>query len=323
MAAVKGVVETPKGTQTPLVIFAGGTAAFFVLSFLVARGGKPALVANAFGGLMVVALAVNSVPEIEILSKWFEAASDKAVPVTKTTAKAPTNISLADYATANAGGVNPTPVYGTATPVEIVGIQPGGGAVSTGGAPSAPTGVNPGGTMIPGGTASTSTASGAAPTALAAGQSIGSSANATNWADAFLTALGAPVNSANVQSIIDWYEAEDDDTAQGGATDTGENNPLGSTADDGNNVTAGSIGSGNASAVPGTPDNLNYGTPAEGIAGNVATLTNGSYDDILSALKAGTGLLNDSALSSEFMEFSGDGYDQLPAVTSPGGPYTT
>jgi hypothetical protein len=324
MPAVPGTVATPKGKQTPLVIFAGGTAAFFALSFLTARGGTPSKWANAFGALIILALAVNSSDEFEIVSKWFEDASEAAVggvatASSKTTAKAPTNISLADYATLNAGGTAPTAVYGTSTPIDIIGVQPGG--LNQG---SATTGINPGGTNIAGGTAPTvGTSGGAAPTVVAAGQSIGSGANATAWADAFLTALGAPVNSVNVQSIVDWYNAEDDLTAQGGATDTGENNPLGSTADDGNNVTAGSTGSGNASAVPGTPNNLNYGTPAEGIAGNVATVTNGSYDAILSALKAGTGLLNDSSLSSEFLEFSGEGYDVLPAVTTPGGSYST
>lgn len=67
-----------KNQLGPLPVFAGGTGVFFVLSFLVAHGGKAASWANAFGALLLVTLALKSLPEINTIAQWFESTTKAA-----------------------------------------------------------------------------------------------------------------------------------------------------------------------------------------------------------------------------------------------------
>jgi hypothetical protein len=117
-------------------------------------------------------------------------------------------------------------------------------------------------------------------------------ANATAWADAILTTMGAPTTAANVSSMVNWFAHE------GGG---GANNPMNTTLQ-----TSGSTGSINAVGVQ------SYSTVAAGVAATVQTLNGGNYPAIVAALKAGTGLSGGSgAVASELSTWSGGGYDSV------------
>jgi len=116
-------------------------------------------------------------------------------------------------------------------------------------------------------------------------------AAATAWAAAILTALGAPVNSANEASMRAWFERE------GGG---GANNPLNTTLAN----TPGNVGSFGV----GVKD---YATPQDGIEATVSTLE-GGYGAIVSALRAGQGLSGGSpGVASELLAWSGNGYSSV------------
>lgn len=100
--------------------------------------------------------------------------------------------------------------------------------------------------------------------------SLLSTADRTNWAKAFLSAIGAPQTTANINSVVAWEARE------GGG---GQNNPLNTTLGG-----FGSTGSINSAGVK------NYPTAADGVQANAATITGGNYGDILLALRSGQGL---------------------------------
>jgi hypothetical protein len=125
---------------------------------------------------------------------------------------------------------------------------------------------------------------------------------ATEWASAILSALGAPETTANLDSMIAWFNSE-----QGG----GANNPLNTTLQ-----TAGSDGSVVSVSTGGTPAE-SYDTPADGVAATVQSIEQSGYSNILADLKAGTGLIGASNVSSDLSNWSGGGYTQVPA------PYVT
>lgn len=156
-------------------------------------------------------------------------------------------------------------------------------------------------------------------TATAPGTSVGDGTNAQNWAAAYLTAIGAPLTTANIESMIDWFAAEDDDQPTGGnATGVGGNNPL--------DLAAGYGDAASYVGVTGTNDAggqalENFATPADGVANWANAITTGPYSGIVAALKSGQGLIGNTSLASEFLNYSGNGYDGLPAAYS-GGPYS-
>jgi hypothetical protein len=115
-------------------------------------------------------------------------------------------------------------------------------------------------------------------TAPATATSASGTKSQTQWADDFLTAIGAPQTAANVQSIITWINEEGDFAV------SGHNNPLNTTQ-----VTSGSTGAFNSTGVQ------NYGSEAEGIAATVETLLAGGYGDILMLLRSGKGLSSGAA----------------------------
>jgi hypothetical protein len=156
-------------------------------------------------------------------------------------------------------------------------------------------------------------------TATAPSTSIGDGTNAQNTAAAYLDALGAPLTQANIESMIDWFEAEDDNQPTGGnATGVGGNDPLDLAAGYGDASSyVGVVGQNSA----GGQALENLATPQDGAQDWAMAMTTGPYPGIVAALKAGTGLIGNSSLASEFLNYSGNGYDGLPAAYS-GGTYS-
>ena len=68
---VKGKIGHPKGQYGPLPVAAGLIGTFFFLSFFVAKGGRWATVANAFGALVIVTLGVKSTDEFDKVAATF------------------------------------------------------------------------------------------------------------------------------------------------------------------------------------------------------------------------------------------------------------
>jgi hypothetical protein len=157
-------------------------------------------------------------------------------------------------------------------------------------------------------------------TPTAPGTSIGDSTNAQNTAAAYLDALGAPLTTANIESMIDWFEAEDDNQPTGGnATGVGGNDPLDLAAGYGDAANyIGVVGQNSA----GGQALENLATPEDGATDWALAMTTGPYPGIVAALKSGAGLIGNSSLASEFLNYSGNGYDGLPAAYS-GGTYGT
>ena len=129
---------------------------------------------------------------------------------------------------------------------------------------------------------------------------------AAAWADAALTALGAPDTAANVQTLVDWFANE------GAPHDL--NNPL--------NLNT-PYGGSTISTANGDPPAVHvqaYPVPADFMAAFPIQMNNGSYPAIVAALKAGTGLEGSAATSeiaSELSVYSGGGYDSIPAAYCP------
>lgn len=147
-----------------------------------------------------------------------------------------------------------------------------------------------------------------APGNLLAETAIGRGTLATEWAEAILTALGAPVTDANTDSMIAWFAAEDNNGSQGEHADgAGGNNPLNVTADSGS--FAGDVGSEPSGAGAGHPGNIDFDTPAHGVAAIAEVIRN--YAEIAAALKSGAGLIGNPAVSGNLSTWSGGGYSSL------------
>ena len=123
------------------------------------------------------------------------------------------------------------------------------------------------------------------------------------WADATLVALGAPTTSANVRTMVDWFANE--------GTPHDLNNPLNLQTPYGGSTT---------STADGDPPAIHiqaYPTPADFVAAFPIEMNNGSYPDIVAALKAGTGLEGSAAsseIAAELSLYSGGGYNSIPAA---------
>jgi len=157
-------------------------------------------------------------------------------------------------------------------------------------------------------------------TATAPGTSIGDGTNAQNTAAAYLDALGAPLTTANIETMVDWFEAEDDNQPTGGnATGVGGNDPLDLAVGYGDAADyVGVVGSNSDGGQ--TLENL--ATPEDGATDWALAMTTGPYPGIVAALKSGAGLIGNTSLASEFLNYSGNGYSGLPAAYS-GGTYGT
>jgi hypothetical protein len=134
----------------PFPIAIGLIGVFFVLSFLAASGGKKAKFAVVFGGLVVTALGVKSVGEIDKIAKTIGNIGTYQVP-------APTG-KEGSGASSPIAAVNVPGSSGTTNPVGVIGGSgPGGITPTPTGTATLPIGdlggtgtVNPGGTQAPG-----------------------------------------------------------------------------------------------------------------------------------------------------------------------------
>ena len=145
------------------------------------------------------------------------------------------------------------------------------------GPPAASTDASPTATTSSAATGTTDFASALAQaqTATAAGTSIPASGGALNragvdpvqWAKDFLTRLGAPITSANVQAITAWEQAEGTKAAY---------NPLATTQ-------GGFAGETQFNSV----GVKNYTSYQDGLDANVKVINNGLYSNILAALQQG------------------------------------
>jgi hypothetical protein len=122
------------------------------------------------------------------------------------------------------------------------------------------------------------------------------------WSEAILTALGAPLTSANIVSIGYWMQNEAGKAPYG---IVGANNPI--------NVSQPCCG-----GVPIQDDGdgvtflQSYPTASDGIEAIAQYLNRGNFTAMLADLKAGVGLMNDSNLASEIGLYSGGGYTTIP-----------
>ena len=133
------------------------------------------------------------------------------------------------------------------------------------------------------------------PSSAAYGNLIGAGGiTPRNFAAALLTAVGAPLSKANISSIVDWEAREG-----GNWRNTARFNPLNTTQPEpgySETGTQGNIGS--------------YTSWAQGLQATVTTLENGDYNDILAALRSGTGLGGGDY--SGLYTWSGHSYSSVP-----------
>ena len=125
--------------------------------------------------------------------------------------------------------------------------------------------------------------------------------NQKAWSEAILTALGAPLTSANIISIGYWMQNEVGSPPYG---IVGANNPI--------NVSEPCCG-----GVPIQDDGdgvtflQSYPSVSQGVQAIATYLERGNYVNILADLRAGAGL-SDSNLASEISLYSGNGYSTIP-----------
>lgn len=120
-----------------------------------------------------------------------------------------------------------------------------------------------------------------------------SDASQTAFIKAMLTTMGAPSTTANVNSLASWMRHEFPSWPP-----SAKNNPFATTEKMPGSTQFNSVGV------------QNYANAADGVAANVKTLTNGRYNSIISALKAGTGCCG-GGFASEFSTWSGGGYSSV------------
>lgn len=144
------------------------------------------------------------------------------------------------------------------------------------------------------------------PEPLPSQTAIGTGSNAQAWASAILTALGAPVTAAGIDSLVGWFGQEDNHGSAGQNADgIGANNPLSITGD-----TPGITGSnGSVTSGAGGPANLTFPTVAAGVHAITEALS--AYPAILAALKSGNGMIGNTSVSAELSEWSGGGYSTV------------
>jgi hypothetical protein len=125
--------------------------------------------------------------------------------------------------------------------------------------------------------------------------------NQKAWSEAILSALGAPLTSANIISIGYWMQNEAGAPPYG---IVGANNPI-------NVSEPGYGGTPIQSDGDGVTYLMSYPSVSEGVAAIAAYLERGNYVDIVADLKAGGGL-SDPNLASEIGLYSGGGYTTIP-----------
>ena len=141
----------------------------------------------------------------------------------------------------------------------------------------------------------------------------GNGALGTEWADAILTDMNAPLTAANVQTMIDWFANE------GIPHDL--NNPMNSNTPYGGSVVSDADGDPTSDNIQAYPTAL---AGAQGEANNLlggpGTSSGNSYTAIVANLQAGIGLEGSAAnstIAQELLVYSGTGYDSIPAAYCP------
>jgi hypothetical protein len=119
------------------------------------------------------------------------------------------------------------------------------------------------------------------------------SSSESDWIKAFLTAIGAPQTTANINSLAAWMRHE-----FGSWPPSAKNNPFATTEPMPGSTQFNSVGV------------QNYASAADGVSANATTITNGRYSSIVNALKAGTGICGGN-YASEFSTWSGGGYTSV------------
>jgi hypothetical protein len=124
---------------------------------------------------------------------------------------------------------------------------------------------------------------------------------AVAWGEAALAALGAPATSANIKTMVDWFNNE--------GIPHDYNNPLNL------NVAYGGSTVSTADGDPPSDGIQAFPTPADFAAAFPLEMNNGSFSAMAAALKAGIGLEGSAAsseIASELYVYSGSGYDSIP-----------
>lgn len=123
-----------------------------------------------------------------------------------------------------------------------------------------------------------------------------SSSSETAWITAFLTSIGAPATSANINSISSWISKESVYPGNG-VNSGGLYNPL--------NTTLNESGASNYNST----GVKNYVSETQGLEATVQTILGSDYTDIVAALRSGNGLCGQSFAG--LSEWSGGGYSQV------------
>ena len=131
-------------------------------------------------------------------------------------------------------------------------------------------------------------ATSAAVSASGGGGNVGKFSANQGFTKAFLEAIGAPLTPANIQSVNAWQARE------GGG---GANNPLNTTQKEPGSTSFNSVGVQNFISI------------AQGITANASVLLDGTYNDVLLALRSGNGLCGRSFAG--LSRWSGNGYSSV------------
>lgn len=123
-----------------------------------------------------------------------------------------------------------------------------------------------------------------------------SNSSETAWITAFLTSIGAPATTANINSISSWI-AHESVYPGNGVNSGGLYNPLNTTLVESGSSDYNSVGV------------QNYVSEAQGLEATVSTLLGGNYNDIVAALRSGNGLCGQSFAG--LSTWSGGGYSQV------------
>jgi len=157
---LKSNVLHNSGEYGPMPIATGLIGVFFILSFLAASGGKKAKAAVVFGGVVVTALGVKSVPQIGSIATYIGSIGTYQVPAASGTEGSgasspitpvllPGTNPIVGTGSLNPAGTQNTATIGTGTAPVQPGTPPGDHRTDASNATCA---VNPGGTNVPAGT---------------------------------------------------------------------------------------------------------------------------------------------------------------------------
>lgn len=148
------------------------------------------------------------------------------------------------------------------------------------------------------GSGSTGTGGGNSVTPATGNVPAGGDYDQTSWAKAFLTAINAPTSAANVTSVVKWENREG-----GNWSNKAKYNPLNTsqTMPGSVNFNTGQAGSGVQA----------YTSWQQGLQATVDTITNGRFNDILSALQGGKGLTGNFSGLGVWSDAAHGGYTSL------------